>query len=366
LRTPNRLVGIMSGTSLDGADAVVVEFDSAQSAGLLRAHAYAPYGVALKQRLLNLHHPGFDDLHEAQRVAQQLAHVYAEAARAAIAKANVPIAEIRALACHGQTIRHRPDSGYSVQLNNPALLAEILGCAVIADFRSRDIAAGGQGAPLVPAFHQAAFAADRRPRAVVNIGGIANVSLIGRRVLGWDTGPGNMLLDAWAQRHLGTPFDRAGAWAGTGRPIDELLEAMLGDAFFRRPAPKSCGRDQFNLLWLARFPIGRYAAADIQASLVELTARSIAGAIPTGGDDAVVELLLCGGGAHNDALRRRLIELLPQIPVRSTAEYGVPVEHVEAMAFAWLGWQTVNGLAGNCPAVTGAAGQRILGAIYPA
>lgn len=358
-------VGLMSGTSLDGVDGVLGDFSSKKPEILATCHL--PYPVELKARLLALHEPAINELHHAALVGIALARLYAGAVDALQADACVGRESVSAIGCHGQTIRHNPEAGYSLQLNNPALLAELSGIRVIADFRSRDIAAGGQGAPLVPAFHDAVFRETDRSRVVVNIGGIANLTGLspGVPTHGFDCGPGNMLLDAWAQRHIGHPYDDGGKWAESGVVIQPLLDALRADTFFARLPPKSCGRELFNLHWLQARLAGNDSASDVQATLLELTATAIADAIhrwcgrPT-------EILICGGGAKNAALMRRLAALLPDATLSPTSTLGVGADWVEALAFAWLARQALLSQPGNLPAVTGAREPRILGAIYPA
>jgi anhydro-N-acetylmuramic acid kinase len=358
-------VGLMSGTSLDGVDAALVEFASSRAA--LVHSAYLPLPAVLKAELHALQLPGPNELDRAARAGNELSRVYAQAVFALLQQAGIPPAAIRASGCHGQTIRHRPEAGYTLQIGNPALLAELTGISVIADFRSRDIAAGGQGAPLVPAFHAVAFGSDTTHRVILNIGGIANLSDLPPRgvVTGFDTGPGNILLDLWVQRHLGKEHDAAGAWAQGGSVLAEPLAAMLAEPYFARRPPKSCGRDQFNATWLEQFSLQQAAAQDVQATLAELSARSIAGAVTRYCPQAH-ELYVCGGGAHNLGLLALLRRHLPQCDVSTTAALGIDPDWVEAIAFAWLAKQTLDGKPGNLPAVTGARGGRVLGAIYPA
>lgn len=353
----------MSGTSLDGVDAALVDFSGATPSTL--ATAYLPYPGEVREQTLRLHEPG--EIHQAMVLANRLAQIYAEAVRTVLTEAAMPASAVRAIGCHGQTIRHQPKHGYSLQLNNPALLAELTGITVVADFRSRDIAAGGQGAPLVPAFHDMAFRNVLRHRVILNIGGIANLTDLapGRPTCGFDCGPGNLLLDAWAQRHLGRPIDEGGYWAETGRLLPDLLGRLLAHDYFSLAPPKSCGREQFNLLWLEACLSGGEAPSDVQATLVVLTATAAQRAIEynCGGAD---ELYICGGGAHNTALLRQLERLLPATKVKTTEALGLPADWVEAVAFAWLAHRTLAGLPGNLPEVTGARGPRVLGAIYPA
>ena len=355
----------MSGTSLDGVDAALVDFSGAVPSIL--ATAYLPYPDELREQVLSLHEKQRDELRLALVLANKLAQIYAQAVRAVLDPGAVPASAVLALGCHGQTVRHQPGQGYSLQLNNPALLAELSGIAVVTDFRSRDIAAGGQGAPLVPAFHDALFRDAARHRVILNIGGIANLTDLapGRPTRGFDCGPGNLLLDAWAQLHLGKPFDEGGRWAQTGKIQMDLLARLLAHGFFAMAPPKSCGREQFNLTWLAACLSGAEAPADVQATLTALTATTAQQAILRSSGPPE-ELYICGGGAHNDALMGELERLLPSTAVESTEALGLPADWVEAVAFAWLAQRTLAGLPGNLPEVTGARGPRVLGAIYPA
>lgn len=359
------IVGLMSGTSLDGVDAALVEFADATPNVL--ATAYLPYSVELREQVLRLHIPGTDDLHRSALLANRLASAYAEATHALLDKAGVTAQQVRAIGCHGQTIRHVPREGYTLQLNNPALLAELTGITVIADFRSRDIAAGGQGAPLVPAFHSAWFRSNQHRRVILNLGGIANLTILapGRPTFGFDCGPGNMLLDAWCQRHLGTSYDDGGRWAASGRIQTDLLARLLEEEFFSLQPPKSCGREQFNLVWLANKLSGQESDADVQATLLALTVSAIRQAILRW-CGTIEEIYVCGGGAHNPVMLEQIQGNLPQAKVQLTDILGQPADWVEAVAFAWLAQRTLAGLPGNLPEVTGARGLRVLGAIYPA
>jgi len=357
-------VGLMSGTSLDGVDAVLVDFS--QAPGRLVASHFAPYPDAVRAEALALNSVGPNELERAAELGNRLAERYAAAVKALLVGPRVDKAAIAAIGCHGQTVRHRPDHGYTVQLGNGALLAELSGIRVVCDFRSRDVAAGGHGAPLVPAYHAACFASPSVHRVIVNIGGIANVTDLspGSPVRGFDTGPGNVLLDLWAQKHLGQPLDRDGAWAASGTVVDELLRAMLADPYFAEPPPKSTGRDQFNEDWLSQFRPERFAPQDVQATFVALTTQSIADAVTRfcqGGQ----EVFASGGGASNSHLMRELARRLPSLRVATTAAAGVDPDWVEAMAFAWLARETLAGRTSSLAEVTGAAGPRVLGAIYP-
>ncbi|BCB25510.1 anhydro-N-acetylmuramic acid kinase [Sulfurimicrobium lacus] len=358
-------VGLMSGTSLDGVDAALVEISEGKSR---LVHAiFQVFDDDLRQELLALNQAGHNELLRASLAGNALASRYTSAVQTLLNETMHPVLAISAIGCHGQTIRHRPDLGFTIQIGNAALLAELTGISVITDFRSRDIAAGGQGAPLVPAFHAAAFRSAQRNRVIVNIGGISNLTWLPATgaVTGFDCGPGNLLLDGWTQRHLGSPFDRDGAWAASGILIPELLHNMLDFAFFSAAPPKSTGRDMFHLEWLQAFLYGSYAPADVQATLLELSARSITDAIRRHCGEAD-EIYLCGGGAHNTALRKRLAEMLAPLPLKLTDEFGIGTDWVEATAFAWLAYRTRHSQPGNLPEVTGAQGPRILGAIYNA
>jgi anhydro-N-acetylmuramic acid kinase len=357
----------MSGTSLDGVDAVLSEIDPAGPIRLLRTH-YLPYADSLRAQLLALHTPQPDEIHLAALAANDLARLYAGATKELLD--GIAPQTVRAIGCHGQTLRHRPADGYTLQIGNAALLAELTGITVVADFRSRDIAAGGQGAPLVPAFHARILRYAHIHRVIANIGGIGNITdlPIDDTVRGWDTGPGNMLLDAWIKRHRGAHYDRDGAWAASGTVDPGLLETLTNHSYLQQPPPKSAGREQFNLDWLDTIlaALGRsIAAADVQATLLEFTAASLANAVSRECGSAQ-ELYVCGGGAHNRTLMQRIRARLPGVKVETTAALGIDPDWMEALAFAWLARQTLHHAPGNLPAVTGARGARILGAIYPA
>jgi anhydro-N-acetylmuramic acid kinase len=361
-------IGLMSGTSVDGVDAVLADFSASPPSTLAAAHVAFP--AALRAELNALQRSGADEIHRAALAANALMDCCASAVAAVLAQARIGAGDVAAIGAHGQTVRHRPELAYTTQLANPARLAEATGIAVVADFRSRDVAAGGQGAPLAPALHAALFALADRHRVVVNLGGIANVTDLPPRgiVRGFDTGPGNTLLDAWCERHIGAPFDRDGAWAASGRLHAELLGALEGDAFFASPPPKSTGRDHFHLAWLEEHIAALRtapASADVQRTLLALTARTVAAAIAKHCVGAS-EVLICGGGANNAALRSELERALAPRSMVTTAALGIPVGDVEALAFAWLAREALAGRAASLPAVTGARGTRVLGAIYPA
>jgi anhydro-N-acetylmuramic acid kinase len=369
--SPQLFIGLMSGTSLDGVDGVLADFSSAQPRVL--AHQAMPFAPALKQELLALNTPSDNELHRAALAANGLVRVYAKTVQALLNDTRTSANEVSAIGAHGQTVRHQPGAfdgtGYTLQLNNPALLAELTGIDVVADFRSRDVAAGGQGAPLVPIFHQGIFGQTGNTVGVLNIGGIANLSVLHAdgHVLGFDCGPGNALLDHWCQAHTGYAFDNDGAWGASGMVIEPLLHTMLVESFLHQAPPKSTGRDLFHPTWLAHQLSGYANAkpADVQATLTEFTARACVNDVLRHAADAT-ELIVCGGGALNGLLMQRLQAGLPQVRVLSSAERGMPPLQVEAAAFAWLARQTVLGLPGNLPKVTGAQGARVLGGIFRA
>jgi anhydro-N-acetylmuramic acid kinase len=364
--TSELYAGVMSGTSLDGVDAVVADFGGSAAPCRLLGFASSPLPAALRDGLLALQRSGKDELARAAIAANTLADAYGDAIIAACAAAGVTPEQLAAAGVHGQTLRHRPDAGWTLQINNPARVVERCGACVVADFRSRDVAAGGQGAPLVPAFHAAVFAGDRH-RVIVNIGGIANLTDLppAGAVRGFDTGPGNVLLDLWHARHQGGRFDADGAWSLTGRADARLLEALLAEPFLSLPPPRSTGRDLFNADWLDARLAGRHLApADVQATLVACTARTIGDAIRTHCAGAR-DVLVCGGGASNIALMAALAAECSGATVATTDASGIDPRHVEALAFAWLAREALAGRPGNLPAVTGARGARVLGAIYP-
>jgi len=355
----------MSGTSMDGVDAVLCDFGT-QAARVLASH-HIDYPEHLRRALQGLREPGENELHRAAEASAALARLYAECVGGLLTAARIPASRIAALGCHGQTVRHRPERGYSIQLNNAALLAELTGITVVADFRARDIAAGGQGAPLVPAFHDAAFRVSDRHRVILNLGGIANLTDLapGRATRGFDCGPGNTLMDAWAESTLGRRYDEGGEFAAGGWPIAGLLAAMAHHPFLALAPPKSCGQEQFNLDWVKSLLDGTERPEDVQATLLEFTATAAAQAIGRWCDKPD-DLLVCGGGARNRALMRRLAALLPGVRVRTTDDVGIGAEQVEACAFAWLAMRTLRGLPGNLAEATGARAPRVLGAIHPA
>ena len=355
----------MSGTSVDAVDGVLASFEGPGPDAVIRTLSFEsrPMPADLRDELLALQSSGPDELARAALATVALTDLYAEVALALQAAAGAR--PVHAIGAHGQTVRHRPELGYTLQLIDGARLAERAGCTTVVDLRSADVAAGGQGAPLVPAFHALAFASATRRRAIVNIGGIANVSLLpagGGTVTGFDTGPGNLLMDAWCERHLGEPFDRDGAWAAGGQVDEQLLARMCAEPYFALPPPKSTGRDLFTPGWLDAHLVGTTLDhRDVQATLAELTAAMIADACIAFGAE---EVRVCGGGAYNGHLIDRLRNRLVPADVGSTAALGIDPGAVEALAFAWLARERLAHRPANLPAVTGARGRRVLGAVY--
>jgi anhydro-N-acetylmuramic acid kinase len=364
-------IGLMSGTSLDGVDGVLADFSLAGP--LVRQHATRPFPSALRSELMALNSSGADELHRSALAGNALVRVYSDVVHELLANAQVAASAVVAIGAHGQTVRHRPQefdgTGYTLQLNQPALLAELTGIDVVADFRSRDVAAGGQGAPLAPFFHQSLFAQPGLSVGVLNIGGISNLTLLrpGGTLLGFDCGPGNALIDGWCQQHLGRDYDSEGSWAAGGRVLPDLLERLRTEPYFARLPPKSTGRDLFNRAWLDRHLHGFAAAApqDVQATLTELTACACAGDVLRH-EPQLQRLIVCGGGALNTWLMQRLKALLPGVEVESSARFGLPPLQVEATAFAWLARKTVRRDKLELQSTTGARGARVLGCVYPA
>lgn len=359
---------------MDAVDAALVQFIGDRP--ILLATHKETLPVKLYEELLKLTQPKTNELERMGQLDSTLARVFASTVHKLLDKTDVAPKQIRAIGSHGQTIRHLPNGNepFTIQIGNPNLLTELTGITTVGDFRRRDMAAGGQGAPLAPAFHAAFFQDSGESRAIVNIGGIANLTVLpsstrhSKAITGFDTGPGNVLLDAWVQKHLKIPADWDGVWGSKGEVIPDLLEHWLKDSYFKLPPPKSTGREYFNLTWLEsrlaayRKPV---AAQDVQTTLIELTAGSIATAIQHFAKD-VQRVLVCGGGVHNSTLMISLRRQLVDLPVTSTATYGIDPDYVEAIGFAWLARRTLHGLSGNLPAVTGAKGLRVLGGIYPA
>ena len=374
LATERHFIGLMSGTSLDGVDAVLMrQPDPSSSRMHIGGHHFVGMPQTLRLEFLALQSPQANELHRSQIASQALIEVYTAAIAGLLQKTGMDPAQITAIGAHGQTIRHQPGSGYSVQLNAPHALAEATGITVVSDFRQRDIAAGGQGAPLVPVFHASMFNQARQKGGciIANIGGMANLTYLPppgseARVIGFDCGPGNVLMDAWIEVHTGERFDRDGGFAALGKVNETLLQQLLSHEFFSAPPPKSCGREQFNLEWIRQQaePYG-LSPEDVQATLLTFSARTLADAVRRHCGPAV-ELLVCGGGAYNAELLKALSVELPNMTVDTTARYDLDPSHIEAAAFAWLAQRTLDGQPGNLSAVTGAAGPRILGNITPA
>lgn len=363
-------IGLISGTSSDGVDAALMEFLPAPR---LFASHFLAYPDMLRTELLEFAAGRYqgDAIDQLGRMDHELGELFAQTALGLLKQTGLSATAIRAIGSHGQTVRHHPDSAepFSLQIADPNIIAARTGVTTVADFRRRDLALGGEGAPLVPAFHRAVFADGGETRAVVNIGGIANLTLLPARdgtVSGFDTGPGNLFMDLWSREHLHAPHDKGGAFAAGGKVSTALLADLLGDVYFRRAPPKSTGREYFNRAWLQpKLARHQLPAADVMATLCELTARSVADAV-IGCTPRVAHVLLCGGGTHNRTLVKRLGTLLPDCKLGTTADCGVPPNWVEAAAFAWLARETLAGRPGNLPAVTGARALAVLGGIYPA
>ncbi len=351
----NLCIGLMSGTSLDGVDAVVIDATATQ----LLAQTYLPYPESLKQQLQVLTQSGQAHLKDLADIDTQVAHFFADAVDSLLKGADISATDIRAIGSHGQTIFHQGGE-YSMQIGHGAIIAERSGIAVVSDFRMNDIAASGQGAPLTPMYHQHLL--QGKEGVVINLGGIANLTRVSKdSVIGFDTGPANTLLDNWIKKNKQLDYDRDGVWARSGLVDERLLSAMLADEYFKKPAPKSTGPEYFNLDWLAEYLTGNESAVDIQRTLVELTAMSVSQNIAQGAD-----VYLCGGGVHNLFLAERLAYLNPHSEVSTTHDLGMPVDYVEAATFGFFAQQTLAGKTSSLPLVTGAKGARILGAIYAA
>ena len=368
---PRKLfIGLMSGTSIDGIDAALVGFsdDGMQ----LKATHQHPWPASVKHQLRTLTRSEHIPLDSFGRADSECGEQFALATQALLQKAGISGNQVEAIGCHGQTIYHSPDSSpaFTIQIGDPNMVAQLTGITTVADFRRRDMASGGQGAPLVPAFHQAFFRHREHTRVILNIGGISNITLLPAHeqpVMGFDTGPGNCLLDYWINKHSGKSFDRGGSWAASGATHQQLLDTLMDDGYFRQQPPKSTGTEYFSPRWLesrlSQFPA--IAAADVQATLVTLTAQSIGDMIKQHAA-ACNSVLVCGGGVHNGPLLLQIGEQLPGIAVASTATAGMDPDWVEAQAFAWLARETLAGRPGNLPSATGASQPVILGGIYPA
>lgn len=370
----NYYIGLMTGTSMDGVDGVLVSIPDDYQSGFLplKEVAHVSYNDAFRRRMMALQKACYNEIENELLTANDLAHLYAKCVHTLLNNAQLEPKDIKAIGVHGQTIRHRPELGFTKQTNNPALLAELTNIDVIADFRSRDIAAGGQGAPLVPAFHKVFFANKEESIVVVNIGGIANISVIDKqgKILGFDTGPGNVLIDLWAFKHTGKLYDEDGAWAKSGVVHHRLLDVLLNEPFLKMVPPKSTGRDLFNEVWLnqklAHFDY--IPLENVQATLTAYTVQTIVNAIVRYGVETKT-VYLCGGGAKNaylvDQFKAILKRDLPNIQVETTDVKGIDPTHIEGLAFAWLAHCFILRKPANLPQVTGAKGPRILGALYP-
>jgi anhydro-N-acetylmuramic acid kinase len=371
--TDSLYVGLMSGTSVDAIDSALVRVVN-NRVELLATHEHG-IPAATRQRIADISHAGDDEIERMGVLDRELGLLFAEATLELLATANTRPEQVSAIGSHGQTIRHRPPSAasnhtqsFTLQIGDPNSIAEATSITTVADFRRRDIAAGGEGAPLAPAFHAAAFTQHGVNRAIINIGGIANITVLEGEALrgGFDCGPGNTLLDHWVRRHRGESFDRDGQWSAEGQVIPGVLQQLLAHPYFDRSGPRSTGKEMFNLQWLDDCLTGHGSLPprDVQATLAELTATSIANGV-LGSGLHVAEVYVCGGGAHNTDLMRRLYHKLAPARLDNTAAIGMDPDWVEAAMFAWLASQTLGGLAGNAPVVTGADGLRVLGGIYP-
>lgn len=360
-------IGVMSGTSLDGIDVVLAVVDEHRVAQ--QASYSCPMPIQLKQDILAMCQGQQTTLAAIGQLDAQLGTLFGEAVLGLLKQTGIPAQHITAIGCHGQTVWHEPEvnTRFSMQLGDNNRIAAVANITTVGDFRRRDMAYGGQGAPLVPALHQALLAHPTERRVVLNIGGIANLSLLlpGTPVRGFDTGPGNMLMDAWVWRHFSQPYDKDAVWAMQGRVYLPLLQQMLADPYFARPAPKSTGREYFNIAWLDQQLAGSPAISplDVLATLAELTAITLCEQVQLAG--GCERLLVCGGGARNPLLMARLSAMLPGTEVSLTDNFGISGDDMEALAFAWLAFRTLSGLSGNLPSVTGASRETLLGGIYP-
>jgi len=361
----------MSGTSLDGVDGVLIHFDDEQSLKVIARNSLG-FPSELRQLLFKLAQSESLTFTELATAESELTRCYARCWKQLEMKTGD--FKPQAIGCHGQTLEHRPESGFSFQLLNPSLLSELTGCDIVCDFRRRDLAAAGQGAPLVPAFHRSFFASPNENRVIINLGGIANLTWLPanemEQAIGFDTGPANLLLDAWCFRHLNQEFDKDGRWSAQGVVIEKLLKQLLSDPYFSAPHPKSTGREHFNLSWLDKHLelacCTEHTPIDIQSTLAELTAQSLADAICKLDPRASAKLLICGGGSQNQDIMKRVEGRLTPRSLVTTADAGLPPQDVEAAAFAWLAKAHLEGRPGNMSSVTGAKGERVLGGFYPA
>ncbi len=369
---PSYYIGLMSGTSLDGVDAVLIDLAAGNQTNLITSYSH-PIPPDLRIQISGFSQSGWrGSIAQVGSLHQQLGRLFGDAASALLLKTDINTKQICAIGSHGQTIWHQPfgEFPFSLKLGDANIITEMTSITTVADFRSRDIAAGGQGAPLVPAFHHHLLTHPNKNRTILNIGGIANITVLpckgsNNKTIGFDTGPGNGLIDAWNYTCNNSNFDNHGDWGRSGITQEKLLNILLDESYFSQPPPKSTGKELFNLAWLYEklgTHINNYKPEDIQATLTELTCISIASNVPESCD----ELFICGGGIHNQYLIERLQKHLPKLSIASTQTLGIDPDWMEAIAFAWLAKQTIEGNAGNLPSTTGAKGPRILGAIYPA
>lgn len=366
-KNPEYFIGLMSGTSTDGVDGVIAQFMPSGTAKIITQYSVA-MPLKLRETFLQLNQPGENELERSYLAANDLARLYAQCCHALLAQAKLQAEDIVAIGAHGQTVRHRPDLGFTVQLNAPALLAELTGINVIADFRSRDVAAAGQGAPFAPLLHQALFSSEEKHRVVLNLGGIANITILkpGQTVRGFDTGPANVFMDMWAERHLNLNHDPQGAWGASGEVQERLLNYWLSsEPYFQLPPPKSTGRDLFNAQWLQQRLIGfgDISPVDVMATLRALTTHSVTQAIQQYAG-TIDELFVCGGGSRNTAVMKELQSLLA-CSVESIEAYDIDSQSVESLAFAWLARAFMQGQRLNFPALTGSRQATIAGCLYP-
>ena len=369
MEKPGIYLGLMSGTSVDAIDASAVRFSSNQDIDFLACHTHE-IPTAIKQKIIELNHPDSNELHRTMSLDMELGKLFAEATKTLLKKSKLNSEEIIAIGSHGQTIRHQIESEphYTLQIGNPNIIAELTKITTIADFRSRDIVVGGQGAPLVPAFHQALFKHETEDRIILNVGGMANLTFLwaNKNTEGFDTGPGNVLMDYWFNKNQNGAFDTNGEWASTGKPNPDLLKKLLQDKYFSQSPPKSTGRELFDAHWLeGHIKSTNDSPENIQATLLNLTVESISNAVESWGPKPC-EVFVCGGGANNNFLMENLAKRLPNYEIASTEKLGLKPNWVEACAFAWLAKRCLEGKPGSLPSVTGASKETVLGAIYPA
>ena len=356
------LLGVMSGTSLDGIDIVLIDQNNRNIKIIEFIHI--SYNEDIKKRLLLLHLDQKSDLRHSIEMSLDHARLTANGIKKVLKKNKLQAKDVKCIGYHGQTIRHYPENGYSVQVGSANLLSELTNITVVSDFRNRDIAAGGQGAPLVPAFHNEFFFKKNKNRLIINIGGISNITYLptSKNIIGFDCGPGNILLDHWVKFQQNKNFDNLGRWAKSGEIIEDLLLKFQKDSFFKKIPPKSTGRELFNLDWLNKFDIKNYPTEDIQRTLLELTVVTINESIRKF-CSSVDEIYICGGGSKNKFLVERL-EVITGVTINTTDKLNIPSQQVEAIAFAWLAKKCIKKQFNNSPTITGSSGPRILGTIH--